>query len=315
MRDVLKRNSSIGNIQGILLFESKLFDENVTSLDAFKDIDKFELGIQINVPVAIAFFEYLELINVKNKKITLSAKGKELVQKNTLQRNIFICSTILQKAINENLININNIHISHETGEIVLDSNAFSLSSAIFRNFLISAKCLSSNNAGFIVDGIYESELKAFAIHKRKIVSQEELLKQLEKERDDGALAEQLVMNYEKERLPNRSSKIKQVSLIDVAAGYDILSFNSESSLLYDRFIEVKCFHGKAHFYWSSNEKNISELIGENYFIYLVDLDRYFCNPEGFKPTIIQNPSKNINSENWCIEPTNFYVYRISDAE
>ena len=58
MRDVLKRNSSIGNIQGILLFESKLFDENVTSLDALKDIDKYELGIQINIPAAIAFFEY-----------------------------------------------------------------------------------------------------------------------------------------------------------------------------------------------------------------------------------------------------------------
>ena len=90
MRDVLKRNSSIGNIQGILLFESKLFDENVTSLDALKDIDKYELGIQINIPAAIAFFEYLELINVSTKKITLSKKGMDLIPKNITQRNILI---------------------------------------------------------------------------------------------------------------------------------------------------------------------------------------------------------------------------------
>lgn len=48
--------------------------------------------------------------------------------------------------------------------------------------------------------------------HKRKIVSQQELLKLLEKEREDGVLAEQLVLQYEKERLPSISSKIKQVS-------------------------------------------------------------------------------------------------------
>lgn len=60
-----------------------------------------------------------------------------------------------------------------------------------------------------------------------------------------------------------------------MGAGYDILSFNSATSLSYDRFIEVKSFHGKPHFYWSSNEKNTSELWGDKYYLYLVDLDLY----------------------------------------
>ena len=234
----------------------------------------------------------------------------DLIPKNITQRNILICTFILQKAIDENLVNLNHIHISHETGEIIIEQNAFSLSSAIFRNFLITAKCLTLKNVGFIVDRIYEEEINALTTHKRKIVSQQELLKLLEKEREDGVLAEQLVLQYEKERLPSISSKIKQVSLIDVGAGYDILSFNSATSLSYDRFIEVKSFHGKPHFYWSSNEKNTSELWGDKYYLYLVDLDLY--NPHNkFNPIIIQNPSKEIISENWIIEPTNFSVYKI----
>lgn len=315
MQDVLKRNSSIGNIQGILLFESKIFDENITSIDALKDIDKYEMGIQLNIPVAIAFFEYIEVINVKSKKITLSSKGRNLVSESANQRNILICNILLQKTINENLLNISNIHISRETGEIVFDSNAFSLSAAIFRNFLISSKCLFIDNSGFVLNSIYEAEMRSLTKHKRKIISQEELMKQIEKEREDGELAEELVLKYEKERLPHMSTKIKQVSLIDVSAGYDILSYNSLSSSSYDRFIEVKCFHGEEHFYWSLNEKSVSELIGENYFIYLVDLDKYLRNPANFKPTIIQNPSKSINSENWFIEATKFFVYKITNKK
>lgn len=315
MRDVLKRNSSIGNIQGILEFEKKLFDECITSLDAFKDIGKYEPGIQINIPAAIAFFEYLELINVSNKKIALSQQGLDLISQNTHQRNILICNSLLRKVIDENLININNIHVSSATGEIILDPNAFTLSAAIFRNFLISSNCVSFDNSGFVVNRVYESEIKSIANNKHTKVSQEALLKQLEKEREDGELAEQIVLKYEKDRLPNMSSKIKQVSSIDVCAGYDIISYNSASSSSYDRFIEVKCFHGKEHFYWSSNEKNVSRLIGEHYFIYLVDLDKYYRNPLNFQPTIIQNPDQNIKSENWLIEPTQFLVCKISDVE
>ena len=101
------------------------------------------------------------------------------------------------------------------------------------------------------------------------------------------------------------------MSLVDVGAGYDILSYENDLSKTYDRFIEVKSFHGKEHFYWSINEKNTSELLGEKYFLYLVDLDEYKENPNNYTPYIIQNPYKLIYNGEWVIEPTNFYIYKV----
>ena len=118
-------------------------------------------------------------------------------------------------------------------------------------------------------------------------------------------------MEYEKERLQKLSKKIKQISLIDVSAGYDILSFNDDMSSDYDRFIEVKSFRGEPHFYWSINEKNISEFMGDKYFIYLVDLDSYNSD-RAIKPIIIKNPAQNLEQRNWLIEPTNYLVYEIN---
>src|SRR6266568_1698343 len=40
----------------------------------------------------------------------------------------------------------------------------------------------------------------------------------------------------------------------DVAAGFDIVSFETEFSLMYDRFVEVKSYKGQVCFYWSRNE-------------------------------------------------------------
>ena len=314
MQDVLKRTSSIGNIRGILLFEAKLFDEQIISIDALKDVDKYELGIQVNIRAAIAFFEYLDLIIVKNNKILLSNKGLELKNQQATQRNVFISQLLLHKMIDDNFVNIQNIHVLPETGKIYFDNNAFALVAAIFRNFLISVKCLTFDSERLVVNKSYEKELVFLISNKRKLITQEELLAQLERERNDGALAEQIVLKYEQERLPTLSSEIKQVSLIDVSAGYDILSFNDSSSLLYDRFVEVKCFRGNLHFYWSSNEKSVAELMGENYFLYLVDLEIYSRDPKNFQPTIIQNPSKSIDSENWIVEATNFFVTKIKNT-
>lgn len=71
-----------------------------------------------------------------------------------------------------------------------------------------------------------------------------------------GERAEQFVLSYEAKRLEGHPtlSKIKQISVIDVTAGYDILSYNGVDSEKLDRFIEVKSYLGSPHFYWSQNE-------------------------------------------------------------
>lgn len=56
--------------------------------------------------------------------------------------------------------------------------------------------------------------------------------------------------------------------------GYDILSFETSTSILPDRYIEVKTFRGHPHFYWTDNEIAAARKYAEHYYLYLIDIDR-----------------------------------------
>lgn len=234
-----------------------------------------------------------------------------LADKDKSERNLAIGQIIMDKLLEENLIDINSIHVDSLTGVLYITLNAFVLSAAIFRNFLISVKYLIPMHNHLQVNAIVEDKIKTGISKKHRIISQEELLNRIKREQEDGALAEKIVLKYEQKRLNSKRHAVKQISQLDVTAGYDILSFNSDDSDAYDRYIEVKSFHGREHFYWSLNEKNVAELLGDNYYIYLINLDLYTIQSDDVQPIIIKNPSKNINNNDWAIEATNFVAYRI----
>ena len=100
--------------------------------------------------------------------------------------------------------------------------------------------------------------------------------------------------------------KVRRISEIDVAAGYDIVSFDSSQSQELDRFIEVKAVSNKG-FYWSRNEYEMSKLKGDAYYLYLVELGR--INQQNYEPQIIQNPAKNVmESQEWFVESQTFFI-------
>ncbi len=106
--------------------------------------------------------------------------------------------------------------------------------------------------------------------------SEETLMKILEKQRKVGAIAEQLTMNYENDRLEKDgyselALSIQCISREDVFAGYDILSYNGkDSTLSHDRVIEVKGTAGmEPIFYWSKNEIEKAKQHKNKYWIYL----------------------------------------------
>lgn len=116
------------------------------------------------------------------------------------------------------------------------------------------------------------------------------MLKILAQEAEQGAEGEAFVMEYEKSRLKGREDldTIKQVSIIDAGAGYDIISYNSVDSTKLDRLIEVKTYKGEPHFYWSSNEIDEAKLRMDHYYLYLVSYDE--IRKDGYHPIIIKNP-------------------------
>jgi len=120
------------------------------------------------------------------------------------------------------------------------------------------------------------------------------MLKQREKR---GDAAEQYVVDFERERLSVHRNRrlIKRVSDKNVSCGYDILSFESVNSGTIDRFIEVKSYQGRCRFFWTRNEVNVSKALGINYYLYLVDSERF--EDAGYAPTIIRNPNREVLSE------------------
>lgn len=138
----------------------------------------------------------------------------------------------------------------------------------------------------------------------------EALKKQLEGSEIAGEKAELFVLSYEKKRIGKPlCESVQRISEIDVAAGYDIVSFNSAQSQHPDRFIEVKAI-SESGFYWSKNEYAIAKLKGNQYYLYLVELSR--TNEPGYVPEIIQNPAMNvIETDRWIVEPQSYFLRRV----
>lgn len=130
------------------------------------------------------------------------------------------------------------------------------------------------------------------------------LQKLLVDEKEIGLRAELEIIEFEKERLkekPILMSKIVHKSILDVSAGYDILSFDydEENPVAKDRYIEVKAVSNKDfHFYWSRNEIQFSKKNPNNYFLYLLPvIDDCIFDRKNL--LIINNPMEILFTNKW----------------
>ena len=140
---------------------------------------------------------------------------------------------------------------------------------------------------------------------QRKI-TKEQLDKILEHEEELGEEAERVVMEYETNKLLSNGIELLpiQVSQIDVAAGFDILSYFPDNCN--NKYIEVKSCDNSMTFYMSDNEVKTAQLRGNSYFLYLYN--RVKKSIEEF-----QNPYACIFVENdnaWQVVPSSYKIQR-----
>lgn len=91
-----------------------------------------------------------------------------------------------------------------------------------------------------------------------------------------GHAAEVAVMKFEKKRVgPDLAEEVRHIALTNVAAGYDIRSVTPGAGPRgMPRFVEVKAVSGGSfNFYWSRNEVDVAEVLGEHYYLYLLPVD------------------------------------------
>lgn len=145
--------------------------------------------------------------------------------------------------------------------------------------------------------------------HLRHSVSAAQLAERLAAQALQGSEAEEWVLDFERRRLAGHplSDQIRRVSEENAAAGYDIASFSNSSALHHDLFIEVKSFSGSKRFFWTRNEITTAEEFGEQYSLYLVDIEK--MRSLEYEPQIISGPYSALllsDASGWTYSPTTF---------
>lgn len=141
----------------------------------------------------------------------------------------------------------------------------------------------------------------------RKVTSEDDLLKKLERQREIGLVGEMWVTQYEQNRIgkeyPGYHYKVERVSENNVALGYDV--YSRVSPLMEERFIEVKTTAaGDIHFFLTANELEVCTELGERYWIYILVGMHKDSRPEWLY--CIQNPNQFFSTHNIGSLPTLF---------
>jgi hypothetical protein len=193
---------------------------------------------------------------------------------------------------------------------VQIDRSAFGFRYANFRKFLISFGFIGPHPdlkiKKLIVNPKHQRlfDMRLIREVRRRKIGIENLEATLEQKRIAGMNAEEFVVASEKRRLSThpKLETIQRISDYDVAAGYDVVSYESMDSLTYDRFIEVKSCAIDRRFYWSKNEVAQARIKRGQYFLYLVDPEK--MREAGYEPMMIQNPYENIFlDQSWAREP------------
>ncbi len=131
----------------------------------------------------------------------------------------------------------------------------------------------------------------------RRATTEEDLTEALHAKRTLGAQAEEAIVRYERRRLRSvgrdvEASLVRRISELDVAAGYDIESFDGDKPRVdHDRFIEVKGSGGtQLRFFWTLNERHAAEALRKRYWIYFVGNFRT-GHEDDIVPIMIQDPA------------------------
>lgn len=307
----LKRCNSIGNISGVLFLVSILSGKKRLSFNEIVNRCSLEKNIKINCGGAVAFLQYLGFVEKDGDIVATTDKIEWLVGKesdaiiNMLVRDCIVLLT------EEGLFDIDSTVFDPEKGHLSIKRSAFPLAYAAIRNFLTVAGALEKESNGEIgIAEQYESDFSVQLRNRKDKFTLEQLMQKQAEQSQRGLEAEEYALELERKRLPGKAYKIKRISDFDVSAGYDIVSYDNQDSAIYDRFIEVKCYIGRPHFYWSENECDVAQIKGEKYVLCLVDYLR--INEEDYVPEYIVNPYEHIFSDDtWLVNTASYKIQKI----
>lgn len=287
-------------------------------------------GMSARIPDANLLIDlsiFLGLTEIKKEKrktvISLTNTGKRLLtfrqfekDRFTKQQGKFLLSVAIKKIdILSDLISVINLFSTDPNGDLWVnshDTRIGHLENRILR--LFQQLRLARYSDGNIIVAKHEIGWLLSMVSSELHIDIDNLLDLLEVRRQYGRLAEEFVLHKERERLTESDREdlailVKKISDQNIAAGYDILSFDGrESDVFPDRFIEVKGTAGnRILFYISKNELETARKLRDRYWIYCVLNVKAMRSK---KLIMMRDPYKTVfQNKNFTVEPVLWQVY------
>ncbi len=315
MLEGLRKIDQPGRKEDILFFLQMVIGKRQLTEKDIRTICAHASGqYQLDVDSLLLYCTYLRLIDC-SETIMLSPDVITFLE-DPHELNNFIIKRTISELFESHILEADMFAYDVLSNRFTFKNERLPLSFAALRNTLISQGFFEIDRDNvkteFYIDTQYEKLISSFCQQRKRTIGIEQLKKKLEENSQAGEKAELYALQYEKKRIDKHSlvEKIRIISDIDVCAGYDIVSFNSNDSDDYDRFIEVKAVSNSKAFYWSINELNSAKLKGKQYYLYLIDLQK--ASDENYAPVIINDPSSVLfHSEEWLVEPQSFHIWHI----
>ena len=314
MLDVLKNLKYNGGKDGLLFFICNVIGTGHIRIKDAEIICARSPGkYYLSIGDLVSYCSALGWIQISEDVLSVSHDLVLLLNDEEKLNDALIVSTVNQ-LFKENIMDASMFYYDSVQCCFAFKNELLPLPLSSLRNVLISQGFLiplrDTEITRFYISPTYETLIAKHCKAKHKQLSLEQLKRQLEENELAGEKAEVFVFEYERKRLGQPlSEKVRRISEIDVTAGYDIVSFDSNQSQEPDRFIEVKAI-SNAGFYWSRNEYEIAKLKGNTYYLYLVNLNRIV--EQDYSPQMIKNPAINImDTDEWFVESQSYYVRHI----
>lgn len=240
---------------------------NILSVKNNYNRQKGYLLENLNFLIRINFFE------IKNNVITININEEEKIGDYLIK---LILNDVEYGACLKNyLINFNINEYGIPTFAPI---SSYNYQSSFLRDFLISLGYIKKIKDEFQL--LKPDILNFFKSFK---LSPEILEKKLLSQKILGLKAENLIMEYENSYLLglNINKRASHISIEDVSAGYDILSFRKENNKVREIYIEVKAVSlSDYQFHFSISEYQTALKLTPYYYIYLLPVD--YSLKEGF---------------------------------
>ena len=312
----------INNINSINRVMSVIEDLRIKDNTSNKENVKKEYLANYFLPViddvisVVEFCRSLKLLSEEDSRLTITEFGNDFLNLNPprpyrryeitpAQKKYLIYRIVCCELYQQDIQDLVRKFQLNENGKLSLNNLKKDYNTVPLFNILQQLGFLYREGDYMIIKEEYENEIALYNLYSKA----QSLDKFLEKKIEDairGSIAEYYVLDYEKNRLKikqlkENSDKITLVSLQNVYAGYDIASFDSNESIDFDRFIEVKSSQSRRiHFFISRNEINKAKQEKDKYWIYYVEM-------QGRKPVKLkrfQNPIETIikNEKEYNVE-------------